>query len=88
MSTTQRDTIRDFLQRHAGQAQTIEDIVKGVSGLNEEQVRGHMERLAGYILEDGQNAQIHRVGQNLYVWADEMIVEIGGTALSVVPFRR
>jgi len=47
-----------------------------------------MERLAGYILEDGQNAQIHRVGQNLYVWADEMIVEIGGTALSVVPFRR
>jgi len=88
MSTTQRDTIRDFLQRNAGQAQTIEDIVRGVSGLNEEQVHGHMERLAGSIGKNGQNAQIHRVGQNLYVWADEMIVEIGGAALSIVPFRR
>jgi hypothetical protein len=88
MSTTQRDIIRDFLRRNAGQAQTIQDIVNGVTGLNEEEVRGHMERLAGYILKDGQNAQIHRVGQNLYVWADETIIQIGGTALSIVPFRR
>ena len=84
MSTTQRDTIRDFLQRHAGRAQTIEDIVKGVSGLNEEQVRGHMERLAGYILEGNSEPDVAKQNAD-YAKAQDYIAE---HALSIGVYDR